>query len=103
MTSGAVVPVRSAHFPECFPLLHSIRAVDIVYRDLKPENLLLTSNAHLKITDFGFAKRIPHSGFTYTFCGTPEYICPEIVKHSGYGIAVRHVPSPCCDCAVTVL
>ena len=51
-----------------FEYLHSS---DIAYRDLKPENLLIDRDGHVKITDFGFAKEVPDK--TYTLCGTPEY------------------------------
>ena len=59
----------------------------IVYRDLKPENLLIDREGHVKITDFGFAKEIKDSR-TYTLCGTPDYLAPEIIKNKGHGMAV---------------
>ncbi|KAL4451289.1 hypothetical protein ABPG77_009361 [Micractinium sp. CCAP 211/92] len=60
----------------------------IAWRDLKPENLLIDTAGYLKITDFGFAKKIPQGAKTFTLCGTPEYLAPELVTQSGHGKAV---------------
>jgi protein kinase A len=59
----------------------------IVYRDLKPENLLIDITGYLKITDFGFAKKIDDKT-TMTMCGTPEYLAPEVIKNIGYSYSV---------------
>jgi len=60
----------------------------LVYRDLKPENLLIDHNGYVKVTDFGFAKRLKPGNKTYTMCGTPDYLAPELVQQSGHNKAV---------------
>lgn len=59
-----------------------------VYRDLKPENLLIDNNGYIKMTDFGFAKSLTSGVKSGTFAGTPEYLAPEIILNRGHDKAV---------------
>jgi len=66
-----------------------IHGNDVIYRDLKPENLLLNHEGHVKITDFGLSKEgISDNVSAQTMCGTPEYLAPEILNKKGHGRAV---------------
>jgi len=88
---------REGRFPESRVQLYAaeivlalahLHSLDIVYRDLKPENILLNSEGHIVITDFGLSKEINPDEGTGTFCGTPEYLAPEVLKGQGHGVAV---------------
>ena len=52
---------------------------DIVYRDVKPENILIDMDGHVRIADFGLAKVIRQNERSHSFCGSPEYLCPEML------------------------
>lgn len=79
-------PVAKFYAAEVTLALDYLHAQGIIYRDLKPENLLLDRHGHLKITDFGFAKEVPD--ITWTLCGTPDYLAPEVVASKGYNKSV---------------
>ncbi|KAF2862444.1 Pkinase-domain-containing protein [Piedraia hortae CBS 480.64] len=79
-------PVAKFYAAEVTLALDYLHSMNIIYRDLKPENLLIDRHGHLKITDFGFAKEVPD--ITWTLCGTPDYLAPEVVNSRGYNKSV---------------
>ncbi|KAF6761125.1 AGC/PKA protein kinase [Ephemerocybe angulata] len=79
-------PVAKFYAAEVALALNYLHSLDIIYRDLKPENILLNADGHIKIADFGFAKACTTT--TWTLCGTPDYLAPEIVSQSRYNKSV---------------
>jgi len=84
LRSQGSFPVEQAKFyaAHIITIFEYVHGKNIVYRDLKPENILINTNGYLKLTDFGFAKIV--DGKTYTLCGTPEYLAPEIILNKGH-------------------
>ena len=70
--------------------LYELHSRHLIYRDLKPENILLQNDmAFVKLGDFGFTKKVQPQDRTFTFCGTPEYMAPEVINYkAGYGPSV---------------
>ena len=73
---------------EVFCALQYLHSIHCVYRDLKPENVLIAADGHVKLVDFGLSKRLLRHERTKTLCGTPEYIAPEMLSREGHGYEV---------------
>ena len=87
---GLTVNATALYIGNVVIALEHIHKKGYVFRDLKPENLMMASDGYLKLIDFGFAKQIPYvttggpQWRTFTLCGTPEYIPPEVVMTQGH-------------------
>eukprot|EP01135_Chromosphaera_perkinsii_P009553 Nk52_evm3s1810 gene=Nk52_evmTU3s1810 len=84
---GRFHPSRAKFYSaELILALEYLHSLNVIYRDLKPENVLLDYNGHVVLTDFGLSKRgTGYDSKTKTFCGTAEYLAPEVLKGEGYG------------------
>ncbi|KAJ2361931.1 cAMP-dependent protein kinase catalytic subunit [Coemansia sp. RSA 2610] len=79
-------PVAKFYAAEVLLALEYMHARSIIWRDTKPENILLDERGHVKLTDMGFAKKVVDR--TWTLCGTPDYLAPEVIQAKGYGRSV---------------
>ncbi|KAJ2687377.1 cAMP-dependent protein kinase catalytic subunit [Coemansia spiralis] len=79
-------PVAKFYAAEVLLALEYMHARNIIWRDTKPENILLDNLGHVKLTDMGFAKKVVDR--TWTLCGTPDYLAPEVIQAKGYGKSV---------------
>lgn len=68
--------------------INNLHSNGVVYRDLKPENMMIGDDGHIKLTDFGLAEEIGPNGTSRSSCGTLEYIAPEIVRRVNYSFDV---------------
>jgi protein kinase X len=82
---GAFKPAAARFYAsEVFLALEFLHHRHFVYRDLKPENVLVDGNGHVKLADLGFCKRVRPGERTYTTCGTSDYMAPEVMLSQGY-------------------
>jgi len=75
------------YFGEILLALHQLHRQGILYRDLKPENILLDLEGHVKLADFGLATYMTDE-LKFTFCGSYEYMAPEMIKQEGYDLSL---------------
>lgn len=90
--SKTKLPVDHAKFyaAQLLTILDYLHRKSIVHRDIKPENVLIDTTGYLKVSDFGLSKILKNNAVSYTMCGTPEYLSPEMINKSGHGKGVDY-------------
>ncbi len=78
------------YFAEILLGLEYLHSKNIVYRDLKPENVLIDTDGHVRLADFGLSKIFKRDERSFSLCGSPEYMCPEILKREGHNHMVDY-------------
>ena len=78
--------IAAQYLRECISAVNYLHSLDppIIHRDIKPENILLDSNGIVKLADFGWSNYFDDDSRRLTYCGTPEYLAPEMIKQSGH-------------------
>lgn len=67
-----------------------LHSKSIIYRDLKPENILIDSDGNCKIVDFGLSKKIDARSKTFSYCGSAEYMAPEMILRTGHSFGIDY-------------
>ncbi|CAK82692.1 unnamed protein product (macronuclear) [Paramecium tetraurelia] len=79
------------YFSQVCMAIHHLHENKVIYRDIKPENILIDSEGHIKLADFGLAKpNVQDNKMAYSFCGSPEYMAPEMLLKSGHNYQIDH-------------
>ena len=85
-THGAMQETNAKYYgAQILSAISYLHRNNILHRDIKPENVFLEINGMVRLGDLGYSKQIKENGTTYTFCGTPSYMAPEILKQRAYG------------------
>jgi len=80
------LPVAAKYFYEVCDALDYLHNLPekVIHRDIKPENILLDKDGHVKLADFGWSNIMDNAAFRATFCGTPDYLAPEMIRGEGH-------------------
>ncbi len=88
ISEGVTVQKARSYFRQITNAIDYLHQHDIIHRDIKPENIMITNNDVLKLTDFGLSKRCKKDDFCDTYCGTTDYLAPEIASERSYNYFV---------------
>ena len=78
------------YFSQILQIINYIHSLNYIYRDLKPENILIKENGYLTLLDISLIKKVENNELTYTLCGTPNYLSPELILNKGYNKSIDY-------------